>query len=449
MSSETLDGSSIHQELAAVGPVPGLLLIFAQGVPRLATLALTKGRIELGRDFLAEAYDVQDGRISRRHAEVSFDNRTWTVKDLGSRNGTAVDGVQLTASFVGEPRVIRLGETLFLPVKDVQPFITSQPSSTADMAIGPTLRRAWTEIARHAAAGSVLHMTGETGSGKELAARHFHASSARKSGPFVAVNCAAVPSQIAERLFFGAKRGAYSGAEADAEGYIQAAHGGTLFLDELGELDQSVQAKLLRVLETHEVLPLGAARPRTVDFGLVSATHADLHALVSAGKFRADLYFRLGRPSVRLPPLRDRREDIPWLIAHALASAGKLKAHVSLVEAALLRAWPGNVRELLTDVKVAADAAAAAQADAVRARDLPLGPDSFASDDSGELRDDSSSSVSEGAARDVSREQIEAALRTERGNISGAARALGLHRTQLRRLLTRYGIDARTFGPQS
>jgi transcriptional regulator with PAS, ATPase and Fis domain len=324
MSRDPLDGSNIHQDLARNGATPGLLLVFAQAKPRLETLVIRMGHIDLGRELL-EKHDVQDQR-----------------------------------------------------------------------------------------------------------------------GPFVAVNCAAVPTQIAERLFFGAKRGAYSGAESDAEGYIGAAHGGTLFLDEVGELDPSVQAKLLRVLETREVLPLGAARPRTVDFGLVSATHADLHALVGTAKFRADLYFRIGRPSVKLPALRERREDIPWLVARAVAAAGNLKAHVSLVEAALLRRWLGNVRELLTDVKVAADAARAAEADAVRARDLPLAPELATGSVSDE---DGSDDRSEAPSRDVTRDQIETALRAERGNISGAARALGLHRTQLRRLLARFSIDARQYGP--
>src|SRR6185436_2830275 len=174
-----------------------------------------------------------------------------------------------------------------------------------------------------------------------------------------AVNCAAIPHTIAERLLFGARRGAYSGAEADAIGYVQEADGGTLFLDEIAELDAQVQAKLLRVLESREVLSLGASRPRKVDFALCSAASKDLRALVGSGGLREDLYFRIGRPAVMLPALRHRPEEIPALIARELARCSPaLTAHVALVEQCLLRPWPGNVRELVAEIRVAAQAAA-------------------------------------------------------------------------------------------
>src|SRR5262249_34415327 len=160
------------------------------------------------------------------------------------------------------------------------------------------------------------------------------------------VNSAAVPEAIAERLLFGTVRGAYSGATADAPGYLQEAHGGTLFLDELGELPAPVQAKLLRVLETREVTPVGGTRPRPAAFGLVAATPRDVRADLDGGQFRADFYYRVGRARVSVPPLRQRIEEIPWLIAEELAALGGLVASPRLVEACCLATWPGNLREL-------------------------------------------------------------------------------------------------------
>ena len=145
-----------------------------------------------------------------------------------------------------------------------------------------------------------------------------HATAPESNAPFVAVNCAAIPEGLAERLLFGARKGAYSGATADAEGYIQAANRGTLFLDEIAELDPLVQAKLLRVLETREVLPLGASRAKKVDIGICAASHRRLRDEVTAGRFREDLYFRIGRPEVQIPPLRERLDEIPWFVAREL-----------------------------------------------------------------------------------------------------------------------------------
>src|SRR5262249_25883004 len=159
-----------------------------------------------------------------------------------------------------------------------------------------------------------------------------------------------ISETIAERLLFGAKRGAFSGADADADGYLQAADGGTLFLDEIAELGLAVQAKLLRVLENKEVLPVGATRARPIALRLCSATHKGLRAQVEAGRLREDLFFRIATPQVSVPPLRQRLEEIPWLLQVAAQSvAPNLKLSASLVETCLLRSWPGNVRELLAE----------------------------------------------------------------------------------------------------
>ena len=254
--------------------------------------------------------------------------------------------------------VLRAGSTVLVPVADVRPFLGAQITHEGGIVCGPTLARALSDVAAAAASGETSLLRGESGAGKENAARVFHANGANARGPFVAVNCATIPATVAERLLFGAKRGAYSGATDDADGFCGAADGGTLFLDEIGELPLDVQAKLLRFLETREFFPLGAAKPRRVNVRVCCATHRDLRDAVAAGTFRADLYYRLSTLEVRLPPLRERPEEIPWLVHHTVSAANRtMDVHASFVEACLMRPWPGNVRELLGAVRRALHAA--------------------------------------------------------------------------------------------
>jgi transcriptional regulator with PAS, ATPase and Fis domain len=256
----------------------------------------------------------------------------------------------------------------------------------------------------------------------------------------VAVNCATIPTGLAERLLFGAKKGAYSGATADSEGYVQAADGGTLFLDEVAELDATVQPKLLRVIETHEVVSLGASHPRKVDVRVVAATLKDLRNEVQVGRFRDDLYYRIGRPEVRLPALAERMEEMPWLVVRELARVDpRVTAHSSLIETCALRPWPGNVRELLSEVRRAAREALAEGRTQVKNSDLA----EMAGREIGDQNRASTPSVSQ----DLSRETIEGALRAENGNVTRAARTLGMHRNQLRRWITKNNVDPKTFGP--
>ncbi|MFT3767119.1 MAG: sigma 54-interacting transcriptional regulator [Minicystis sp.] len=193
---------------------------------------------------------------------------------------------------------------------------------------------------------------GESGTGKELVARAVHYQSARRAGPFVGVNCAALPATLLESELFGHVKGAFTGADRDRTGLIVAAKGGTLFLDELGEMPLEVQAKLLRVVQEREVRPVGAATSIPVDFRLVCATNRDLRAEVARGRFREDLYYRVGVVEVALPPLRDRTEDLPHLAIHFVARAAETLGRPApkLTGAAMRKlvqyGWPGNVREL-------------------------------------------------------------------------------------------------------
>ena len=420
-------------------PVPGVLVVWSDRAPRLIALRIPAAGLVLGRETLA---DADDERMSRQHARITWSGAQVRVADLGSRNGTHVGGRQIASIEVAAPApvVVRVGRTVAIAVDDVRAF-EGATVTTSDGVVGPTLRAAWSAVERAARGGRSLLVTGESGVGKELAARAFHRASG-VSGELVAVNCAAIPAGLAERLLFGTRKGAYSGADRDADGYLAAADGGTLFLDEVAELDLDVQAKLLRVLETGELLALGAARPRAVQLRVVAATLRDLRGAVAAGRFRDDLYYRIGRPEVRLPPLRERLEEIPWLVAEAIASRG-LPAHPSLIEACLLRPWPGNIRELIAEAARAAHAALEGHRPAVRAEDLD--------EQAGRAHVASAGAEAHEPARPKSAglpddDAILAALTAEGGNVSRAARRLGVHRNQLRRYLGKHPAAAALAG---
>ena len=480
MNSATLPPSIDPHRVRDAGDLPGVVVVFTAGAPSAAVHPVPAAGLELGRGEDGEG-KINDGRVSRRHARVAFEAGNCTVTDLGSQNGTFVDGrLAVANASVPAQRVIRVGDSLLVPLADVRPFKRWGVVTVDGFVRGPAMQALIEEAARTARTGSTLHVRGETGAGKEGIAQAFHRGGTRAARPLIAVNCAAIPHAIAERLLFGARRGAYSGADADAPGYLAEADGGTLFLDEIGELDLQVQAKLLRALESHEVMAVGASKPRKVDFALCSATNKDLRAMVAAGSLREDLYYRIGRPAVTLPALRNRPEEIPALIAQELARLSPAPtAHVSLVEQCLLRPWPGNVRELFSELSTAAQAALvdgtrvearhlAATAGTLFGSAMPEGRGS-----SPEMRSSAMASAPAQPAQPVTpafpaaptapavppgppgtdeprkrmlrddpawRQRIEDALRTHGGNVAATARSLGIHRTQLRRLVERHGI---------
>jgi len=418
---------------------PGLVVVFTRGEPASMIIPLVDGELLVERSLLA-ARGADDARMSRQHVEVSFGGSGWRFRDLGSRNGSFVDGARLGADpvSVAAPRVLRAGDTLFLPCAELNDY--GAPEIEDGLVVGPSLRRVLDHVGRVAMTGDVLHLHGETGVGKDVAARIFHKSGRRAKGPFVPVNCAAIPASIAERLFFGVRRGAYTGADEDADGFVQSADSGTLFLDEIADLDLAVQAKLLRTLESGEVVPLGGAKPRRVDLAAVSATTVHLETRVAERAFRQDLFFRIARPAIHVPPLRERAEEIPWLASRIASELGR-QLHVSFVEAALCRAWPGNVRELLAEVRAATQSAGDEGSPSVRA--VHLAPSA------GALFEKTAAATRTTEADEERRRQhaeIVEALRREGGNVAATARRLGLHRTQLRRLMARHEIDPHAYG---
>jgi len=216
----------------------------------------------------------------------------------------------------------------------------------------PVFKKLVAQAARAAETDATVLVTGESGTGKEVIARMIHARSARSRGPFVAVNCAALPGELLEAELFGVRKGAYTGADRDREGHFLRANGGTLLLDEIGDCPRPLQAKLLRALEEHVIAPLGASEPQAVDIRVIAATHQDLVQAVSAGEFRQDLYFRLRVIPLEVPPLRRRRNDIPLLAAHLAEElairTGRPAPELSrrAIRRLCEHPWPGNVREL-------------------------------------------------------------------------------------------------------
>jgi transcriptional regulator of acetoin/glycerol metabolism len=439
---ETCDESQRSPELT-LGAIPGLVVIWTHDRPAELVLPLAMGRVELGRAAQPQLFATDD-RVSREHCRVEFDGTGWIVRDLDSKNGTFVHGLRVEAQSSSlEPPLIRVGRSLLWAVRDVRPFRQGVKLDERGVVLGGLLRRAWTEIELLGRTGATLCLRGESGSGKELAARVFHdLKRGATSTPFVGVNCAAVPEGLAERLLFGARKGAFSGATGDVQGYIQAADGGTLFLDEVAELDLRVQAKLLRVLETREVLPLGATRPERVELRVCIATHADLAEQVAAGRFREDLYYRVGRPVVKIPPLRERLDELCWLIFSQISGAAPgLAASVRLVEGCATRAWPGNVRELIGEVRRAAERALQAERRVVDLEDLAedAGQRLMASAPPAPLESSPPTAPSD--------EVIERTLAENAGNVTQTARVLGMHRNQLRRWLSKRPLILRRLLP--
>ncbi len=294
----------------------------------------------------------------------------------------------------------------------------------------PSIVRLRRLIERVGPSDKAVLIEGESGTGKELVARAVLRASGRANGPFVTVNCAALPESLLESEFFGHEKGAFTGATASKLGLFEVADGGTLFVDEIGELAPALQAKLLRVLEDGSFRRVGSVRERSVDVRLIAATNRDLAAASNAGKFREDLFYRINVMALQVPPLRDRNSDIPLLVDAFLGSGWILEP--SAKYAIEHYRWPGNVRQLKNTIeraKVLADGAV------IRLCDLPVEVATVAESDR-KLDMPQSDDI-----ETLEREHVLNVLARERGNKSHAARALGIHRRTLYRMLERWSAD--------
>ena len=412
-------------------PSPGLVILFTEGT--LHTTGIYRGRQEtsIGR-HPGQLVFVEDPGLSRRHAMLRFDGQGVRLIDLRSHNGTYLNRVKVEGEVpVRYGDLIRCGNTLGLVVADVEAF-TGWPETAEDGPLlgGPTMEQVRRKLKILASRECVVLVTGDSGTGKEVAARELHNLS-RRVGPFVPVNCAAVPESLFEAELFGARRGAFTGASSHRGGLRQAASGGTLFLDEIGELPLSMQPKLLRAVELGEVRALGSSSTVRIDFRLVVATNRDLEQEVETGAFRADLFHRVCGAAVQIPPLRRRREDVLIFARRALERASdeeqiRFDFSASFLERLFLHPWPGNVRELERTVSEAVMQATLDGHEQLLVSHLQPG-------------------ILSGKGPDQQLARLRQAMLRTGGVVSQAAADLGIQRSQIYNLLRAHGLRAEDF----
>ncbi|HET9334736.1 MAG TPA: sigma-54 dependent transcriptional regulator [Gemmatimonadota bacterium] len=394
-----MDGMRLLEAVRSGFPDSLVVLITAQGDERTAVQALKLGAY----DYVPKPFDNEEIRAVVRHAHevlsLREENRRLRRELAGEFRG-----------MVGDSAVIR--------------------------EVAETIRRAGSTDA------TVL-VTGESGTGKELAARALHAESRRAGSPFIALNCSALPGELIESELFGHVKGAFTGADRDRAGVFEAADGGTLFLDEVGDLAPSAQAKLLRAVEERRVTPVGTTASRPVDVRLVAATNRPLDEMAARGEFREDLLYRLQVVTLRLPPLRERRADIPALAVHFVAElAGRYDRPVRSLSAAARRAlvaydWPGNVRELRNVLERAVVLAETEEIDVTALPPRMTGATSALGPVDAALADLPYTEARDRAMDAFERSFLAAALERHGGNVSATARSLGLHRQSLQKILRR------------
>jgi DNA-binding NtrC family response regulator len=457
------------------GTRAGLVLLYSPSFAQFSPAYLLHERdLTIGRDPGA-GICIPEAAVSRQHARVHYRDGHWVLTDLGGRNGTLVDG-EFVNEVVLEPlHEIRVGDAVFKFVPAgaesyaryrIDGVILggspgagdgaapgSAPSSGAIVG-GYQLGRLASAIRRVARSEISVILLGESGTGKEVFAQQLHAWSLRR-GPFQAVNCAAIPATLLESELFGYKRGAFSGADRDKLGLVRAADHGTLFLDEIGDMPPDAQAKLLRVLQSKEVIPVGATQAEHVDVRVVCATHRDLGRLQKEGRFRGDLFARLNEYSVTLPPLRERKEDVYALCRSFLVKHGRPDLGLSFpfMTGLLHYDFPFNVRELEAIIKrgIALEEAAALDApqlpDEIKAlmtgyavRKKPPAPILAPLSGSPAAKVRRSPSPRPSPSAPPTEAELRATLSQHRGNLAAVGRVFGKERMQVHRWLKRYGI---------
>jgi DNA-binding NtrC family response regulator len=393
---------------------------------------------------------LTDPTVSRRHLAARLDTDGVLVKDLGSKNGSFVQGARFKELVVGFGAEIFIGQTVlkFLPEEeavDLPPADTERFGKL--LGRDANIRKVFRLLGDVSPTDATILIEGETGTGKELLAEEIHAHSPRKNGPFVVFDCGAVPRELIESALFGHLRGAFTGAVTERKGAFAEADGGTLFLDEIGELASEMQPALLRALDKRTVRPLGATTYQRVDVRIVAATNRGLRSEVAAKRFREDLYYRLAVIKVAVPPLRERLSDIPLLVEHFVREFGRAK-NLRVTPADLARLvqhrWPGNVRELRNVVE---RACLLAQRESLNL-DGMLGEDSpgpvVASDSPPPVPTEAAELPYKIAKAQVvdafERDYFRGLLKRHGGNLSAAARAAQLDRKHLRDLLRKHGL---------
>ncbi|WP_437313185.1 sigma 54-interacting transcriptional regulator [Sorangium sp. So ce385] len=465
----------------------GIVLLYAPNYEQFRpAYALPESGSVLGRDPSADIC-VPTRTASRLHARIERRGGVWQLLDLGGRNGTLHNGEFVTKAVLAHRDEIRIGDAIFKFVEsDAESYAhyridgaylddpdapaKPRPRASTSRIVGgyqsQRLAGSLREIARSELSVLIL---GESGTGKEIFAEQLHDWSGRR-GPLHVVNCAAIPAALIEGELFGHRRGAFSGADRDRVGILRAAHQGTLLLDEIGDMPLEAQAKLLRVIQSKEVMPLGASQPEQVDVRIVAATHRDLDALQQAGAFRADLFARLNEFSMTLPPLRERKEDIFSLCVALAKRHGRPEARpgMAFMAGLLHHDFPYNVRELEALIKRWAARARNAEldvedlSDEIRDRMRSYGARTSASQpppaDGARAtlapEDEAAPSAREGAdalrgtlppRASPDEKVLRELLVQQRGNVAAVARELGRDRAQVHRWIRRYNMNVDDF----
>ncbi len=412
-----------------VQPLSELVVEATEGPGKGARGVLKAGTFFVGSDAACDLV-VRDDAVSRRHCALELMSGEVVVKDLGSRNGTKYLGARVTTARVPAGGSITIGKTTLhlkpataagaLPASDREELHGMSGRSLA-------MKQVFALLERVGPADSTVLLTGETGVGKGAAARVIHALSPRATKPFHVFDCAAAHRGTVESTLFGHAKGAFTGADRDRPGAVDAANGGTLFLDEVGELPIDLQPKLLRLLEAREYMPLGSNTVKRADVRVISATHRNLQAEVAAGRFRKDLYFRLAVTEVEIPPLRARPDDIAMLAARFAKERSGADGALAPATIAAFQCmqWPGNVRELRNAVE----------------RVLALGTHDGGADD--DAQQPSFIEARDSALERFERDYLQALLEQHDGQVTAAAKAAKLARSHFYRLLERHGLSGK------
>jgi DNA-binding NtrC family response regulator len=381
---------------------------------------------------------IADPSVSRFHCELEVIDERVRIRDHGSKNGTWISGVPVDSAWLLDGAVVHVGRSAFrfsASDKTAQLRLSERASFGDAVGASAAMRRIFADLAVVSEKSSSVLIEGETGTGKDVLAEAIHRNSPRADGPFVVVDCASLPAQLIESELFGHVRGAFTGAHSDYEGAVMAASGGTLLLDELGELPIDLQPKLLRMLEAQTVRPVGSSKTLSVDVRVIAATNRNLWRAVNERSFRDDLYYRLAVIRVRLPPLRERKDDLPLLIETLLRKLGALHTPEAAellspkgIESLCKHHWPGNVRELRNYVE----------------RYLAMGsaaPLEISDSDVPQLNADLAlSEARERWTRVFERRYLQQVLEEHGGNVSAAARHAGVNRVHFYRLMSKTGL---------
>jgi DNA-binding NtrC family response regulator len=418
-------------------------LLVVKGQDRGESIAVRDATLTLGSGAGSDVL-LSDPTVSRRHLAIEPGDSGVTARDLGSTNGSFVQGSRFQELTLGFGAEVTIGHTVLKYVPEEEAIdVAPAEEETFGLLVGrdPVLRKLFRLLGDVAPTDATVLLEGETGTGKELLAEEIHRHSARRDGPFVVFDCGAVPKELIESALFGHVRGAFTGAISDRKGAFVEAHGGTLFLDEIGELAPEMQPALLRALDKRAVRPVGGAGYEQVSVRVIAATNRNLRAEISNKRFREDLYYRLAVIRMSVPPLRQRQDDIALLVesfVKQFAEGRHISVPPAVIDVLRRHSWPGNVRELRNVIERACALTHGDRLEIDESFDEPAGgPAAAASPVNIDLPFKEAKSQ---IIDSFEREYIQALLKRHKGNLSAASRSADVDRKHFRELLRKHGL---------